>query len=143
VGSFATSVGPRERVFAPIAGPHTPLFASPRCPVRKPLQLAPYREELDTIREESGEIVARYEGRLEGLNETLQAELAPLRQRMGTVRQALQAEMAHFQVTLPERSTPEIDPVDEDDWLFSSERDYLTQLAMYKARKNGQAEGTA
>jgi DNA invertase Pin-like site-specific DNA recombinase len=52
VGSFALSVGPRGRVFAPIAGPHTPLFASPRGPVRKPLHLGvdfiSYQENIDT-----------------------------------------------------------------------------------------------
>jgi hypothetical protein len=33
------SVGPRGRVFAPIAGPPMPVLASPRGPVRKPLQV--------------------------------------------------------------------------------------------------------
>jgi hypothetical protein len=27
--------------------------------------------------------------------------------------------------------------IDEADWLYSSDRDYLTQLVQYKARKNG------
>ena len=40
MGSFAINVGPRDRVFALIAGPHTPVFASPRATVRKPLHLA-------------------------------------------------------------------------------------------------------
>jgi hypothetical protein len=39
VGSFTMSVGPRGHIFAPSAGPHTPLFASPRVTVRKPLQI--------------------------------------------------------------------------------------------------------
>jgi len=39
VGLFALSVGPSSCGFAPIAGPHLPVFASPRCPVRKPLQV--------------------------------------------------------------------------------------------------------
>jgi hypothetical protein len=39
VGSFAMSVGPRRRVFAPSAGPHPPAFASPTGTVRKPLHL--------------------------------------------------------------------------------------------------------
>jgi hypothetical protein len=39
VGSFAMSVGPRGRLFASIAGPHTPVFARLRRTVRKPLQV--------------------------------------------------------------------------------------------------------
>jgi hypothetical protein len=41
VGSCAESVGLSGRVFAHIAGPKKPLFASPRVTVRKPLQLTP------------------------------------------------------------------------------------------------------
>jgi hypothetical protein len=44
---------------------------------------------------------------------------------------------------LPERPEPETDAVDEDEWLYSSDRDYLTQLAMYKARTSGQAGDAA
>jgi hypothetical protein len=33
------SIGPRGQGFAQIAGPHPPVFASPGCPVRKPLHL--------------------------------------------------------------------------------------------------------
>jgi hypothetical protein len=50
VGSFALSIGPRGRGFAPIAGLHPPVFASPRCPVRKPLHLGAhlaYRTDLE------------------------------------------------------------------------------------------------
>jgi hypothetical protein len=38
-GSFAMSVGPKGCGFAPIVGPHMPVFASPRSTVLKPLQL--------------------------------------------------------------------------------------------------------
>jgi hypothetical protein len=103
-------------------------------------RLAPYQEELDAIREEVGAIVARYEGRLENLDETLQADLTPLRERMDAVRHAVQEEMNRFEVLLPERPAAETDPAAEDNWLFASERDYFTQLAAYKARRNGQAE---
>jgi hypothetical protein len=101
-------------------------------------RIAPYREELGAIRQEAREIVGHYEGRLEELDEALQADLAPLRERLEAVRRAVQEEIDQFAVELPERPTPDTDPVDEDDWLFASERDYFTQLAVYKARKNGQ-----
>ena len=35
---------------------------------------------------------------------------------------------------------PEVDPVDEVDWLCSSDLDYFTQLAMYKRRQHGQGK---
>jgi hypothetical protein len=45
-------------------------------------------------------------------------------------------------VDLPERPEAEIDPPDEDDWLFDSGRDYMEQLAVYKARQgNAEADG--
>jgi len=106
-------------------------------------RMAPYREELEAIRAASGEIAARYDGQLEELNETLQAELAPLRQRMNVVRQAVQEARDQFAMELPERPAPETDLIDEDEWLFSSDRTYLTQLARYKRRKHGEAEDAA
>src|SRR5215510_9759265 len=39
VGLFAMSVGPWSHAFAQPSGPHPPVFASPRCPVRKPLHI--------------------------------------------------------------------------------------------------------
>jgi hypothetical protein len=105
--------------------------------------MAPYREELDSIEQDARQIAARYEDALRQLNDHLQVELAPLHERMASVRQAVQEEMAQFQVVLPERPEAETDLVDADDWLFDSNRTYLAQLAMYKARKNGQAEDAA
>lgn len=101
-------------------------------------RIAPYREELDNIEQDAREIAGAYGDELGQLNERLQADLAPLRERMDSVRQAVQGEMARFEVELPGRPEPETDAVDEDEWLYSSDRDYLSQLAVYKARKNGQ-----
>jgi hypothetical protein len=47
--------------------------------------------------------------------------------------------MGGFRLALPARPEAEADPLDEDTWLFDGQRDYLTQLSIYKARKNGQA----
>jgi hypothetical protein len=105
--------------------------------------IALHREELDSIEQDARQIVAGYEHELRQLNDRLQVELAPLHERMASVRLAVQEDMALFQVMLPERPEPETDPVDEDDWLFDSNRTYLAQLAMYKRRKNGQTEDAA
>jgi hypothetical protein len=42
---------------------------------------------------------------------------------------------ANFDVELPEHPQPEIEPPDESEWLFDSNRDYVTQIGFYKQRK--------
>jgi hypothetical protein len=103
-------------------------------------RIAPYREELEDIEQKSRQIATRYGDELRQLNDRLQAELASLHRRKEAVRQALQEAMDRFEVDLPERPEPDIEPLDEEAWLYSSDRDYLTQLAMYKQHKHGQAD---
>jgi hypothetical protein len=62
---------------------------------------------------------------------------------MESLRQAVQDEVDAFDPELPERPEAEVEPVNEDDWLFDGQRDYLTQLAIYKARKNGPEQTAA
>jgi hypothetical protein len=100
-------------------------------------RMAPYREELRGIAAEVRRLVAGYEERLRRLDDALQVELAPLHVRAARLRQAVEAVLTHFEVDLPERPGPEMNLVDEGDWLFASDRDYFMQLEMYKARKNG------
>jgi hypothetical protein len=102
-------------------------------------QLAAHRGELNTIREEVGAIVARYQPQLAQMDADLQAELAPWRERVERLRRAVAVEMGRFRPALPPRPEAETDPLDEGTWLFDGQRDYLTQLSIYKARKNGRA----
>jgi hypothetical protein len=104
-------------------------------------RLAPHREERDAIEQEARRLVADYTDDLQNLSDRLQEDLAPLDARAARLRHAVQAERERFmrEVELPERPQAETEPPDEDDWLFDASRDYLTQLAMYKGRKNGQA----
>jgi len=44
--------------------------------------MAPYQQALDAIAEEVGEIVGRYRDQLAQMDEALQAELAPLQERV-------------------------------------------------------------
>jgi hypothetical protein len=46
--------------------------------------------------------------------------------------------MRRFYPDLPPSPEADTEPVDEDTWLFDGQRDYLSQLAIYKARKHGQ-----
>jgi hypothetical protein len=101
--------------------------------------MAPYQQALDAIAEEVGEIVGRYRDQLAQMDAALQAELAPLQQRMEMLRRAVDTAMRRFHPALPPSPEADTEPVDEETWLFDGQRDYLSQLAIYKARKHGQA----
>jgi hypothetical protein len=47
-------------------------------------------------------------------------------------------EMRRFRPALPPSPEADTEQVDEETWLFDGQRDYLSQLAIYKARKHGQ-----
>jgi len=94
--------------------------------------------ELTTIEAEIHGIVERYQDRLAALDVELQAELGPFRQPIETLRLAITEMAAEFDPRLPDRPEPDLAEVDESDWLFDSRRDYLEQMAAYKARKSGE-----
>jgi len=97
------------------------------------------RAELDEITEEAREILAGFEDRLQELRDELDEKLAPLRKRLGGLRQVIIDAGENLDVDLPDRPDPKTEKQDESEWLYSSGRDYLAQMAMYKARKNGGA----
>lgn len=99
----------------------------------------PYRGDLAELEAEAAALLASYEGRLAALRDALEEDIAPLRERLEALRQDISAEAEALEVELPERPTPETAETDERAWLFVSDRDYLAQMAIYKARKNGGA----
>jgi hypothetical protein len=101
-------------------------------------QTAEAQAELTTIEAEIDDIVARYQARLEAMNVELQAELEPFRESVENLRLAITEMAAEFAPRLPNRPLPDVAEVDESDWLFDARRDYLEQMAMYKARKSGE-----
>ena len=98
-------------------------------------QTSEAQAQLTTIEASIERIVAHYQARLEALNGELQAELEPFREPIDTLRHAIMEMSESFDPVLPDRPTPAMAEVDESDWLFDSQRDYLTQLSHYKARK--------
>ena len=70
----------------------------------------------------------------------LRSELAPYRGRLEELRQAISAATADLEVELPARPEPRTATADEEGWLYRSSRDYLAQIAVYKARRNGHHE---
>jgi hypothetical protein len=101
--------------------------------------IAGYQGELGSIQIAAAGILQQYEGRLEALDNELQAQLAPLKDRLQAIQQAIDAAIQEFDPGLPARPTPEVDPPHHDAWLFDSQRDYVTQLNYYKARQVGGA----
>jgi len=103
--------------------------------------IAPYRdmtlaERFEEVAAEALEVADQFwEAQMDA---ALQAELAPLQERMETLRHAVEVAMWRFHPTLPTRPEADTEPVDEETWLFDGQRDYLCQLAIYKARKHGQ-----
>jgi hypothetical protein len=95
------------------------------------------REALEEAQEKIAEIAERYRQEAEALDARLQAELDPLRPRLDELREEIQQAAADLEVALPERPVAERAEVDEEDWLFSSDRSYVEQLRHYQARKHG------
>lgn len=102
--------------------------------------VAPYADELTAIEEEVRSLVESYESRLWTVGEELRSELAPYRSRLEELRQAISDEIADLEVELPDRPEPRATAADEEGWLYRSSRDYLAQIAVYKARRNGRHE---
>jgi hypothetical protein len=96
-----------------------------------------YQPKMDEIKAEAGEIISHYQGRLDGLAESLNKKLRPVAVKLKMLQQAIQDEIAGFRPALPVRPEPEIEGTDESGWLFDNGREYLEQLAIYKARKEG------
>jgi hypothetical protein len=94
------------------------------------------------IEEEARQICQRFEERAAELNGELQAELAPLKERLSTLRRAITSIGSHLSVDLPCRPDAEVDVVEEeeDGWLYDSSRDYLEQAAVYRKFKKDSSD---
>jgi hypothetical protein len=101
-------------------------------------EIADEAEQLEQVQDDAQAVLESYRARLEELRDAMDKEMRPIAERLDALRQAVQAKREEFRPQLPERPEPETGYVDEDDWLFASERDYMEQLEVYQARKNGQ-----
>lgn len=99
--------------------------------------IAQYQAALDEIQREASEIADRYQGELSRLSEQMASEIEPLQERLDLLRQAIENESTALTVQLPLRPQPEPFTDTPGDWLYRSDRDYLAQVAVFKARRNG------
>jgi hypothetical protein len=95
----------------------------------------PIRDQLDRLRRQATEIVAAYRPELEALNARLAADLQPVRDELERVRHATEAAVDETVADLPDRPEAETEGADESEWLYDSARDYMEQLACYRAAK--------
>ena len=94
-----------------------------------------WEDELAEVRAGTATIVAGYRNRL--LLGVMATELEPWKDRLDTLADTVKGtieEMAE-DVPLPDRPEPEID-VDDDDWLYRSERCWRDQLDVYRANRD-------
>jgi hypothetical protein len=89
---------------------------------------------VDCLKEQVQAVVARYQGRLQVFQHDMEADLAPYAQELAGIQQAIEQELEQVEIALPALPKPEVFP-DDQDWLFDTRRDYVTQLAYYKARQ--------
>jgi hypothetical protein len=93
------------------------------------------RKELIEIEAELRRIYEPYQERLRLANEWLQADLAPIKARLESLKQSAAAKRDSLGVVLPDRPAAVVNGSDESAWLFDSNRDYEEQLSAYKDHK--------
>jgi hypothetical protein len=81
-------------------------------------------------------VLARVRQELELLDIRLKADLAPVRGKLQTLRHAVEQTVTAFDPGLPGLPVAETPDVDEDDWLYASDRTYLEQLDHYPSHSN-------
>lgn len=89
------------------------------------------REVFSDIAKRTNGIVEGYRERLESLAESMGHELEPISDDLEQLQQAIREKADGMIRCLPAKPEPSVCPND-DDWLFRSDRDYLTQLANYR-----------
>jgi hypothetical protein len=99
--------------------------------------------QLDAVKEEVEAVTERYRARLEAMNAELQAELDPARLRLNAVLQAVREAVDNLRIELPDRPAAEIEPPNEEQWLYDSGRDYVEQIRHYQRHKNTEDSLTA
>lgn len=93
----------------------------------------PYINELDAIKSEIQNITARYEEKLKSLNASMDEELSSYKERFEALQNAVKDDIENIKSKIEIPEVPQSDiKEDDNDWLFDSKRDYLSQLKYYK-----------
>lgn len=92
-----------------------------------------YVAPLKRLASQAREIAERYQERVDALQQAMEADLAPVRDGIESLRRDIKTAMEEFDPDLPEHPRSELTLPGEFDGLFDSRRNYLAQLAYYKA----------
>jgi hypothetical protein len=103
-------------------------------------ETAGIRQQLAVLERNAAAVLEPYEQRLRALAKQLAHDLKPIDKRLNTIRRAIRTRIGRFDPELPERPEPDVDPPDEDDWLFDASREYEEQLEFYKAHRTDERE---
>jgi hypothetical protein len=98
---------------------------------------AAVREDLRRLQDDVALVLEQFEAEYEDLRERQAQALAPYQDRLADLAQAATTLVQTFDPPLPACPASALSPPEEADWLFDSQRDYLTQMAHY--RKQDQA----
>jgi hypothetical protein len=94
-----------------------------------------YDESLRKLAKEVIEVSAKYREETEPIKERYKKEMAPIEDQLQSYLENIDMELMQIDISLPERSEAECNEPNEDDYLFSSDRSYETQLGFYKERQ--------
>jgi len=98
---------------------------------------ADLRTEAKALEADARGVYGRYERVLARLSARLERDLEPIRERLGGLQARIAEAQEAFEPPALDAPAPDVDPQGEEDWLYSSDRDYLTQNRYYQARKQG------
>lgn len=98
-----------------------------------------FEDRLEDIRERTESILESFKAELESLADRLAEAYreAGIEDDLTELRSDMKQALDDLEVTLPDRPTAKVQLPDEADWLFDASREYLDQLAYYKARHYG------
>ena len=87
---------------------------------------------LDRLAIAAAAVYARYQDELADLSRRMSEDLAPLREQLASIDEAIAAKIETFDPDLPPRLVSTVAPPEaSQDWLFRADRDYFDQLAAY------------
>jgi hypothetical protein len=92
------------------------------------------REDLRTLQAEVAAVLEHFEAEYEYLRERHAQALAPYEDRLRDLAEAATRVARTFDPPLPPCPASALSAPEEADWLFDSQRDYLTQMAHYRTQ---------
>jgi hypothetical protein len=101
--------------------------------------IEPYQNDLEEIKEEIEPILKKYNDRIEELDNEMQLEIYPIKEKLKNIQEDVNSSIDDIEVDLPEKPHAEVPFHPGNGWLFDSKRDFLEQMKHY--RQSGERAG--